>query len=178
MVGLDLGEDGLDQIAVVNLRVEHVGCRAADARSDEAQAGFVVHGRLVLGEDDQRRAGGVEARVHAGGELDAARQREPDVRVVGHVVRLEGALDFRRDGFRRRNLRESQRERRAAEPLEVLGQAEDFAVVNAQSLPHGVAALHGGVEWADGGLVAVQQLAVDVDDQVAVFLVEFLKHDF
>ena len=25
---------------------------------------------------------------------------------------------------------------------------------------------------------AVQQLAADVDDQVAVFLVEFLKHDF
>ena len=67
---------------------------------------------------------------------------------------------------------------RGATIAEVLGQAEDFAVVNAQPFPDRVTTLYCGVEWANAGLVAVQQLTVDVDKQIAVFLVEFLKHDF
>ena len=59
-----------------------------------------------------------------------------------------------------------------------LGQAEDFSVVNTKPFPHGIAPLHGGVERTDAGLVAVQQLAVYVDQQIAVFLIEFLEHDF
>ena len=49
---------------------------------------------------------------------------------------------------------------------------EDAAVVQPQPFPHGVAALHRRVERADARLVAVHEPAVDVDDQVAVALVE------
>ena len=45
------------------------------------------------------------------------------------------------------------------------------------SLPHRVAALHGGVERTDAGLVAMDEPAVDVDDQVAIFFVKALEHD-
>ena len=44
------------------------------------------------------------------------------------------------------------------------------------SFPHGVAALHGRVERADRGLVAVDELAVDVDEEIAVLVVGFLEH--
>jgi ribose 5-phosphate isomerase A len=47
--------------------------------------------------------------------------------------------------------------------VEVLGQLEHPPVVDAQPLPHGVAPLHGRVERADAGGVAVGELAVDVD---------------
>ena len=49
-------------------------------------------------------------------------------------------------------------------------------VVQPQPLPDGVAALHGRVERADARLVAMHEPAVDVDDQVAVALVERLLH--
>ena len=78
--------------------------------------------------------------------------------------------------FVRRDLRERQSQGRAAEPVEVLVQAEDAAVVEAQPFPDGVAALHDRIERADAGLVAMDEAAVDVDDEVAVFVVEFLEH--
>ena len=65
-----------------------------------------VHRRLVLREHDERRARRVEARVHARGDLHAARQRETDVDAVEHRVRLERPADLaddlgaRRDGRR------------------------------------------------------------------------------
>src|SRR6266496_2562022 len=55
-------------------------------------------------------------------------------------------------------------------------QLEDLAVVETQSLPDRVAALHHGVEWTDAGLIAVDQVAVDVDDQIAISVVELLQH--
>ena len=65
---------------------------------------------------------------------------------------------------------------RPAQPGQVLVQPEDPAVVEPQALPDRVAALHGRVERADRGLVPVGQVPADVDDQVAVPLVESLQH--
>src|SRR4029077_15761070 len=55
-------------------------------------------------------------------------------------------------------------------------QLEDAAVVKSQSFPDRVTALHRRVERADPCLVAMHQLSVDVYEQVAVSLLEFLKH--
>eukprot|EP01026_Neomeris_dumetosa_P072435 TRINITY_DN73751_c1_g1_i1.p3 TRINITY_DN73751_c1_g1~~TRINITY_DN73751_c1_g1_i1.p3 ORF type:complete len:109 (+),score=23.66 TRINITY_DN73751_c1_g1_i1:28-327(+) len=63
-----------------------------------------------------------------------------------------------------------------AEAFEVLLEAEDLVVVDAQPFPDRVASLDGGVEGADAGSVAVDQLAIDVDEQVFVLLVECLEH--
>ena len=53
---------------------------------------------------------------------------------------------------------------------------ENFSAIQAQAFPHRIAALHGGIEGADASLITVQKFSVDVDDQVAVFFVEGLKH--
>ena len=95
-VGLDLGEDRLEQVVVVDLRVEAVGREAPHAAGDEREPVAVVDRRLVLGEHDQRRARLVEPRIHAGGDLHAAREREADVHAVAHAVRLERAADLGR----------------------------------------------------------------------------------
>ena len=61
-----------------------------------------------------------------------------------------------------------------ARPRDVLVELADAAVVEAQTFPHRVAALHRGVEWAHARLVAVKQFPVHVDDQVAIAFVEGL----
>ena len=60
----------------------------------------------------------------------------------------------------------------------MLVQLEDAAVVKPQSFPDRVPALHRGIERTDPGLIAMDKPTVDVDDQVAVFLVKFLQHFF
>ena len=55
---------------------------------------------------------------------------------------------------------------------------ENPAIVQPQSLPHRVAALHGGIKRADSGLVAMHEVTVDINDQVAISLIKFLKHWF
>jgi hypothetical protein len=54
---------------------------------------------------------------------------------------------------------------------------EDPAFVQPQSFPYRIPALHGGIKRTDPCLVAVHELAVDINDQVAISLIEFLKHD-
>jgi hypothetical protein len=130
----------------------------------------------VLGEHDQGRAGGVEPRVHAGGDLDPPRQRQTDVDAVEHRVRLECAADLLDDLRTRGDDLKRERSGRIGEPIEVLLEPEDAARVQPQSLPHGIAALHDRIEWAHRGLVAMHQSAADVDDQVAVAVVEALQH--
>jgi hypothetical protein len=63
-----------------------------------------------------------------------------------------------------------------AEAVKVLFELEDSAVVEAKALPDGIATLYRGVEGANAGFVAMDQLPVDVDQEVAVFFVEFLEH--
>src|SRR2546430_12463387 len=55
-------------------------------------------------------------------------------------------------------------------------QLENPAVVQTQPFPHRVTALHSRIERADPGLIAMHQLSVDVHNQIAVSVVEFLKH--
>ena len=61
-VRLHLGEDRVEQVVVVDLRVEDVRTRPAGARGDQPQTGRVVHRRLVFRQHDQRAAGLVEPR--------------------------------------------------------------------------------------------------------------------
>jgi hypothetical protein len=55
---------------------------------------------------------------------------------------------------------------------------ENPAVVQPQSFPHRIAALHSRIKGADPGLVAVHELTVDINDQVAISIIKFLKHWF
>ncbi len=74
-VGLDLGEDRVNQVAVVDLRVEHVGPRAPDRAGDERDPAEVVDRRLELGQDDQGRPARVDPRVHPRRVLDPSGER-------------------------------------------------------------------------------------------------------
>jgi hypothetical protein len=59
---------------------------------------------------------------------------------------------------------------------EMFAQFENPAVVESKAFPDGIPTLHSGIEWADPGFVAMDQLAVDVNHQIAISFVEFLKH--
>jgi len=59
----------------------------------------------------------------------------------------------------------------------MLVQFEDATVVEPKPLPNRVTALYRRIEWTDPGLVAMHELTVDVDDQVAVPGIKFLKHE-
>ena len=95
---------------------------------------------------------------------------------VGHAVGFQRAADFADDLLMGGDNGEGERLGGAAQAVEVFGQLEDATVVEAEAFPDGVAALHGGIERADAGLVAVDEPAADVDDQVAVLFVGFLEH--
>ncbi len=175
-VGLDLRQDRLDQVRVVDLRVHDVRGRATDAAGDEAQAALVVDRGLELREDDERRPRLVQSRVHARGDLGAAGQGQADVDAVGHSVRGQRPPDLLDDLVVGRDLDEGQRLGGAVKAIEMLAQPEDAAVVKPQTFPYGIATLDHGIERADPGLVAVDQLPVDVDLQVTVSFVESLQH--
>src|SRR5437899_6062720 len=53
---------------------------------------------------------------------------------------------------------------------------ENTAIVETQSFPDCIAALHRRIKRADPSLVAMHELPVDIHNQVAVSLVEFLQH--
>ena len=95
---------------------------------------------------------------------------------VAHLVGLERPSDFVDDLLIRRYLGERKRQRRTTQPVKVLVEFEDPPVVEAQTLPYRVAPLHCRVEGADAGLVTVDQLAVDVDEEVLVLGIELLEH--
>jgi len=61
-VGLNLGEDRLEQVAVMDLRVKTVGRKAANAAGDQRDTRPVVHRWLELRQDDECRSGRVQAR--------------------------------------------------------------------------------------------------------------------
>jgi hypothetical protein len=65
---------------------------------------------------------------------------------------------------------------RLHQAIEVLLEPEDPSRVQAQAFPDRITALDDGVERADAGLVAVDQSAGDVDDQVAIAFVVALLH--
>ena len=122
-VGLDFRQYRLDKVAMMDLGVEAVRREAADGAGDERDAAFIVNGVLELGEDDEGRPGRVEARVHAGGVLDAARQRQADVNAVGHAIGFEGAADLAEDLLMSRDDREGEGQGGIAETVEVFASA-------------------------------------------------------
>jgi glycerol-3-phosphate dehydrogenase len=89
VVGLDLGEDVVDQVVVVDLRVDAHRRVAPPGRRDQFQHARAEHRRLPFGEHDQARAVDVVARAHATRELLAARERQAHVGLVAHAVALE-----------------------------------------------------------------------------------------
>ena len=60
--------------------------------------------------------------------------------------------------------------------VEMLMQLEDASVVKPQPFPDCVTALHRGIKRTDSCFVAMHELTVDIDDQVAVLWIKFLKH--
>mmetsp|Transcript_7538 Transcript_7538/g.31195 ORF Transcript_7538/g.31195 Transcript_7538/m.31195 type:complete len:351 (-) Transcript_7538:205-1257(-) len=151
-VGGDFGEDVVDEVVVMDFGVEALRRVAPRRRDGEFDAPRVVvrrdrDGRLVLGEHDERRAEHVELGVHRGRRLDAARERQPDVRVVGHAVgeeRLEQRVSDLALGMRVAKVEDLGR---FGEPVEVgLEHEHAAALVDAQALPARVAALDGRVE--------------------------------
>ena len=58
----------------------------------------------------------------------------------------------------------------------MLGQAEYLAVVKPQSFPDGVTALHHRIKHTDASFIAMKKFAVDVDLDVFVSRIVFLKH--
>src|SRR6188474_226605 len=55
-------------------------------------------------------------------------------------------------------------------------QPENTTAIEPQSFPNRVASLHDRIERADARFVTMNEVAVDVHQQVAVLLVEFLEH--
>src|SRR5436190_22132281 len=53
---------------------------------------------------------------------------------------------------------------------------ENPTIVHPQSFPNGVATLHSRIKWADPSFVPVHQLTVDVNDQIPISVIKFLKH--
>ena len=53
---------------------------------------------------------------------------------------------------------------------------EDFSLVKSEPFPAGVAVLDRRVKGADSGLVAVNEISIEVDDEVFVFGIEGLEH--
>jgi hypothetical protein len=62
------------------------------------------------------------------------------------------------------NLCKCQRTRTVTKSVEVVIQTEDPSIVKTQPLPHRIPTLNHGIKWAYPGFVAMQQLAIDVDD--------------
>ena len=65
---------------------------------------------------------------------------------------------------------------RILQAFEVAVQGKDAAVVNAQAFPHGIATLNDTVKYGDFGFLTGQQRSIDVNEDILVFRIVFLKH--
>src|SRR5260370_19707293 len=160
----------------MNLAVENLGRRATELAREQRQPSFRVNRRFVFGKDDQGRTRLIQTRIHSGSDFHATGESQANVNTVLHLVSGERALDFLDDFFARPNFGERKRGSRLVQTIEMLVQFENATAVNAQSFPNGVATLHRRIERTDSRFVAMNQLTVNVNDQIAVSFVEFLKH--
>ena len=87
---------------------------------------------------------------------------------IAHVVGFERFKDGGFDRFTRGDIRKGHGFGRVEEAVEVRVELEDFAVVHAQALPHGIAALYRTVKDRYFGVFAREQFAADVDEDVFV----------
>src|SRR5262245_22934991 len=157
-------------------RIENLARRAPDLARNQSQTRFRINRRLVLREYDQRRLALIQTWIHSRRNLYTAGKSQADVHAVTHLICRERAFDLIDDFFAGRNLCERQRARRAHQSVKMLVKLENAAVVHPQSFPNRIATLHGRIKRTDAGFVAVYELTVDINDQVAISLVEFLKH--
>ncbi len=87
---------------------------------------------------------------------------------IAHVVGFEG-FKYRGFGrFTRGDIRKGHGFGRVEEAVEVRVELEYFAVVHAQALPHGIAALNRAVKDGYFGVFAREQFAADMDEDVFV----------
>ena len=87
---------------------------------------------------------------------------------IAHVVGFERFKDGGFDRFTRGDIRKSHGFGRVEEAVEVRVELEDFAVVHAQALPYGIAALYRAVKNGYFGVFAREQFTADVDEEVFV----------
>jgi hypothetical protein len=59
----------------------------------------------------------------------------------------------------------------------MLDEPEDAALVEPEAFPHGVPTLNDAVERAYAGLIAMDELTVDVDDEIPIPLIKSLEDD-
>jgi len=147
------------QIVVVDLGVEALGGVAAIRSRDEGNALAVVirsHAAhsLPLGHNQQVAAQDVELGIHGARHFASACEREPQVAAVAHPIDCKGLENALAHKFARRHVDKGQGPGRVLQPLQMLVQLKHPAVVDAQALPHRVAALHSAVEDAYFGQVS------------------------
>ena len=167
-VGFDFGQDVVDQVVVVDLRVDALGGIAADGGGDQADAGGRVDRRFPLGKHDQAGAVPVQVRAHAGGDFFAPGQGEADVDAVPHAVGFQGFEDRRFDFLTAGDLIERHCVCRVEEAVQVGVELKDLSIVDAQSLPYRIAALYRAVEYRYSGFLPGQQFASYMDEDVLV----------
>ena len=87
---------------------------------------------------------------------------------IAHGVGFERFKDGGFDRFTGGDIRKGHGFGRVEEAVEVRVELEDFAVVHAQALPHGIAALNRAVKDGYFGVFAWEQFAADIDEDVFV----------
>lgn len=87
---------------------------------------------------------------------------------IAHVVGFKRFKDGGFDRFTRGDIRKGHGFGRVEEAVEVCVELEDFAVVHAQTLPYGIAALNRAVKDGYFGVFAREQFAADMDEDVFV----------
>ena len=60
--------------------------------------------------------------------------------------------------------------------IQMFAQFENPPVVKSEAFPDSIPTLHGRIEWTDPGFIAMDELTVDINDQVKISLIGFLKH--
>src|SRR5204863_2568381 len=71
IVRFDLGQNGIEQIGVMNLAIENLGRRAPDLARDYGQSSVRIYGRFVFVWDDQGRMRLIRSRIHLGSFFDS-----------------------------------------------------------------------------------------------------------
>ena len=149
VVRLDLRQDRVEQIRVMNARIENLRRRTPDAARDQRQAGLRVNWRLVFREHDEVGplwfSRGSIPEVTFTPRVRVRRMCTPSRIWFAAKVRLISAMIFSSVG----NLSKRERLRGAPQAREMLVQFEDAPIVKSQSFPNRIATLHRGIERAD-----------------------------
>jgi len=163
VVRLDLGEDVVEIIQRLDGRVERAVQVARRRHGDDVQPALVIRRRikldLVRDDDDGRLF--ATARIQAK-RAHAARDDEADVTFAQLVfpARLDGGLhQFR---MRQWNLKQN-RFGGVEQPVNMLLELEDAAVVNADAFKNAVAVKQSVVEHGHLGTALVEIFAVNID---------------